>query len=67
MNPWIVIGAFIAGLFVGMFVGVLLGVTGERVNAADRHGGARGVTSVAELERLRARRMHPTSKPNPWN
>ena len=66
MNPWIVIGAFTAGLFVGMFVGVLLGVTGERVNA-DAAARARRSTSVNELERLRARRMHPTSKPNPWN
>lgn len=67
MNPWIVIAGFVAGLLVGTFVGVIVGVTGERLNAAERHGGARGITSTSELERLRARRSHPTSKPNPWN
>jgi hypothetical protein len=67
VNPWIVIGAFFLGFFTGLFVGVVLGVTGERLNAAERHGAARGITSTTELERLRARRAHPTSKPHPWN
>ena len=66
MSPWAVVGAFLIGGLAGFMAGVIVGMASERMNqsALDQQ---RGITASTELERLRARRAHPTSKPNPWN
>ena len=66
MSPWAVVGAFLLGTLAGFMAGVIVGMASERLNRSALEQ-QRGLTSTTELERLRARRAHPTSKPNPWN
>ena len=66
MSPWAVVAGFLIGGVAGFMAGVIVGMASERLNRSALEQ-QRQLTSTTELERLRARRAHPTSKPNPWN